>query len=213
MYTFDRMSQTIFYLIRHGETDWNVLKRLQGHEDIPLNAAGVKQAIALAQELQNVTFQAVYASPLSRAHETAKILNRERQHMIVTDPRLKEASYGTLEGLNREEYLEKIGAKLSERNVLHLLDKMSFKFDQTMESYLEVYSRVREFLDEVMGHHFGEQIAIVSHGGVIRSLIATLEKIDPLSIEVQNTGYVIFKVDQKQYTPIEYCRVNKERVV
>ena len=87
------------YLIRHGETDWNKQKRMQGQTDIPLNEYGRKLAHITAEAISDIDFDIVYSSPLIRAKETAEILTGGRNIHITTDERLKEISFGNDEGV------------------------------------------------------------------------------------------------------------------
>ena len=84
------------YLVRHGQTDWNLRRIAQGQTDIPLNATGIEQAEALRDKLQDYRFDICYASPLLRAAQTAKIVVNDRCS-IIFDNNLKERSFGELE--------------------------------------------------------------------------------------------------------------------
>jgi broad specificity phosphatase PhoE len=88
-----------FVLIRHGETDWNRGRRVQGREGAPLNAAGHEQSKALARQLWEAPFQAVYSSALPRAVETASYVAGPHGVSVVTDPRLNEIDHGEWEGV------------------------------------------------------------------------------------------------------------------
>ena len=88
------------YLVRHGETDWNIEKRFQGQRDIPLNERGLAQARASGQALSGLRFGAIFASPLHRACRTAEIIaGYTGGAPVVTDPLLIERSFGALEGM------------------------------------------------------------------------------------------------------------------
>lgn len=94
---------TTIVLVRHGETDWNLERRWQGHSDRPLNETGRAQARELAEALADEPFDAVYSSDLMRAHETARIV-AERMGLDVTAvPDLRETRFGSWEGLSDEE--------------------------------------------------------------------------------------------------------------
>ncbi len=94
----------LLYVARHGETDWNVQTRWQGHTDVPLNETGRAQARALAQALREVRLGGVVASDLARAHETARIVAAELGLAVAyVDPSLRERAFGLFEGLTREE--------------------------------------------------------------------------------------------------------------
>lgn len=87
------------YLIRHGETDYNKKKRLQGVTDIPLNAQGIELAEKTAEGLRNISFDRIYTSPLVRARRTAEIIRGDREVEIIETDGLKEISFGDYEGL------------------------------------------------------------------------------------------------------------------
>lgn len=88
----------LLYMIRHGETDQNKAKRLQGRSDIELNAYGRQLAQITAQALQDVEFDLIYTSPLKRARETAAILKGEREIPVIIEERIQEISFGEYEG-------------------------------------------------------------------------------------------------------------------
>ena len=87
-----------FYIFRHGQTDYNIEKRVQSFLDIPLNAQGIAQAQALAENLSNIKFDCIYSSTLSRALDTAKIVIGNRKIKIITEPGLRERNLGMLSG-------------------------------------------------------------------------------------------------------------------
>ncbi|MCM1307677.1 MAG: histidine phosphatase family protein [Butyrivibrio sp.] len=87
------------YVMRHGETDWNVQKRLQGRSDTELNDNGIRLAKVTAEALKGLRFDAIYSSPLKRAYKTAEIVRGERNIPITADERLLEISFGECEGL------------------------------------------------------------------------------------------------------------------
>ena len=92
-----------WYLVRHGETDWNLTERIQGQVDVPLNATGRRQVSHLAKRLTDLPLDAIYSSDLARTHETARIIAADRDIAIATDPDLREFSFGEWEGLTAEE--------------------------------------------------------------------------------------------------------------
>lgn len=109
------------YLIRHGETDWNILRRLQGHSDIPLNPNGIEQSRSIQSELQKINPTKIYSSDLVRAVDTAKISTEKLFHSspvqyetepIITTPNLREVYLGQAEGLTHDEIQQKFGIDL-----------------------------------------------------------------------------------------------------
>ena len=93
------------YLVRHGQTDLNRVRRYQGRIDVPLNETGIGQARQLAVRLSSEPFDAIYASPLARAHETARLIHDGRSIAIITSPELVEMDFGRLEGKTYQEII------------------------------------------------------------------------------------------------------------
>ena len=99
------LAKTFFYL-RHGETDWNREHRAQGHNDIPLNAAGIAQAHAACEPLARCAITTICASPLARARVTAEIVNQTLRRPLVVIDALKECGYGPYEGQVRGDWFK-----------------------------------------------------------------------------------------------------------
>ncbi|MDQ1588135.1 MAG: hypothetical protein QOJ77_1300 [Microbacteriaceae bacterium] len=144
-------------LVRHGETDWNLSRRIQGSSDIPLNETGREQARATGKALTRRRWDAIYASPLSRAVETARIISAEAG---LDDPRfvadVAERRYGDAEGLTGEEILARFpeGVAVPGR-----------------ESREQVVARALPALIDLAEAHLGESVIVVCHGGVIGALV------------------------------------------
>lgn len=88
----------LLYIIRHGETSWNQMRKIQGAIDIPLNESGIRLAKITGEKLADVSFDAAFSSPLQRAYKTAELVLGNRDISIETDERLQEISFGDLEG-------------------------------------------------------------------------------------------------------------------
>src|SRR5512143_229699 len=95
--------RTRICIIRHGETDWNVERRIQGHTDIPLNETGRAQALAMAFNAAHQRFDASYSSDLSRARETAQALAQREGHEVKLLPQLRERHFGLFQGMTAAE--------------------------------------------------------------------------------------------------------------
>ncbi len=184
------MRQCILHLIRHGQTSWNAENRLQGHVDIALNEEGLAEAELVAQEFANRPLSAIYASPLQRAHHTAQIINRSHQHPIKLYDGLKEATYGSMEGILVEEYRRKCAEIVPDFHQLTYRERLHFKIVEDAESYFEVYQRVRPVLDEIIQNHLGQEVVVVSHGGLMRAVIAMIAGANVKDVHIQNVGYL-----------------------
>src|SRR3989344_6985915 len=95
--------KTVIHLVRHGQTLWNEMHKLQGWSDIPLTAKGKEQAKEVANRLRGHTIHAIYSSTLSRARETAEEIARHHNLSVQTEDSFKEAGFGVFEGMTWEE--------------------------------------------------------------------------------------------------------------
>lgn len=86
------------YVVRHGQTEWNIMKKMQGSVDIPLNEKGIEQAYITKKNLENISIDIIFCSPLKRAMQTAEVINQDRNLEIIYDERLRERNYGEFEG-------------------------------------------------------------------------------------------------------------------
>jgi probable phosphoglycerate mutase len=139
---------TTLLLVRHAETDWNAERRWQGHADVPLNARGLEQAQMLAQQLAGQPVDAIYASDLSRARDTAAAVGARLGVDVVVDPDLREIDVGPIEGLTAEEARGFEGWH-----------------GEPKEAHAE---RVLRAVRRIAERHPGERVLVVTHGGSLR---------------------------------------------
>lgn len=158
----------VLYIARHGETDWNVAGRWQGHTDVPLNANGRAQALAVAVALRGHAFAGVVASDLTRAHETARIVAAELGLSVsYTDPDLRERRFGPFEGLTRDE----CAAYHPEEWRAWIVDKVAPGDGESQEELsLRVHAAVGRVAIHVATHE--APALVVTHGGSMRALLA-----------------------------------------
>lgn len=149
--------------IRHGQTDWNVEERFQGHLDIPLNHIGFNQAQALRSRLAAIPFDSAYSSPLRRALTTAQIIASDLP--VAVDPRLIEIHHGCWQGQTKRDIAERWPQEWERWN------SDPERFTPTDgETADGVRTRIRDFLDTMQGTN----ILCVSHGVVIQTLLSVL---------------------------------------
>lgn len=170
------MSKLKLYFVRHGETQYNIEKRMQGFCDSPLTDRGIQQAKAVGAGLASIDFEAVYASESQRVQDTAKFALGEKALLIKTDARLKEMNFGILESLLQEEIISEHG------NILEKIFSMSdinFKVPKG-ESFTDLLTRTKAAVDEIIATHKenGGNILIFSHGVTIGYLIMSLAKME-----------------------------------
>ena len=156
---------TTVYLARHGESDWNVERRWQGHADRPLTERGREQAARLAERLADVELDAIYASDLRRAWETAEAVARSRGIEVVRLPELREVDVGSWCGLTRDECAELYPDAFAR------WQGGGSGWDNG-ESYEDMGERIVAAIRRLAVEHAGGTILVVSHGGPIRAVHA-----------------------------------------
>lgn len=162
----------MIYLIRHGQTDWNVERKIQGQTDIPLNINGKQQAKDAAEEIANLKIDKIISSDLSRAKETAEIINKKVGAKITFDKRLREVNYGNYEGAQIDKFT----------------DEQWKIFNETPEkikgeSRQQVYDRVKSVIDEIKDD---ENVLVVTHGGSLRMMLYYANNKDSFDMDSYN---------------------------
>ena len=152
---------TEILLARHGETDWNLEHRVQGHTDTPLNATGLEQARALAEQLAREPLVAIYASDLVRARDTAAIVADGHGLEPELDPGLREKNFGSWEGLTDVAILKRFPDAVRGR----------WGDGETTEMVAE---RAIAVIDRIRALHPAGTVLVVSHGGPLRAILAHL---------------------------------------
>lgn len=148
----------MIYLIRHGQTDWNLEQKIQGNTDIPLNSKGKSDAEVTAKTISRLKIDKIISSDLRRAKETAEIINKHLGNRpLQLDKRLREISFGDLEGICVSDISSEVWEIFN-----YYPEKLK------VEKPESVYNRIKNFFDELDD---SEDILIVTHGGVLRMLM------------------------------------------
>lgn len=145
------------WIVRHGETEWNVNGRIQGWQDIALTSLGSEQAKQLAIILEGIPFRAIYSSDLKRAYDTAQYLAAHHPLSVIVEPLLRERCFGDGEGMERETMLQKFPRDIP-----------------NAESPNQVSNRAIQFLNIIAHQYTHGRILSVSHGGFIRTLLKSV---------------------------------------
>ena len=201
------------YLVRHGETDWNSIRKLQGQTDIPLNDFGKELAELTRDGLSDVDFDFIYASPLVRAIQTAEIIRADRELQIHTDDRLKEIHFGQCEGVIIPRYSDVTDCPIW---------KFEFDTDNYVpstggETFNDIYSRSSDFFKECILplENKCENVLIVGHGCFNRTLLNPILG-RPLKrfweIKLDNCAVSVIEVLNGKCTVIEECKKYYERI-
>ncbi|MDO8532247.1 MAG: histidine phosphatase family protein [Dehalococcoidia bacterium] len=168
----------LLYLVRHGQTDWNRLHRIQGHSDTPLNETGRAQAQALARTFAEKPLSAVYSSPLRRARDTAEAIARVHRSpdesgrhglSVRTLDELKELQVGALDGVTLTEMRERYGDFLARWR-----RDASVRLPGGGETLVELQARAWPAIQRIGQVHAGEQVAVVTHSFLMQVVISAV---------------------------------------
>ena len=184
-------------LIRHGETDWNDLGRIQGHLPVPLNARGMAQAEALASRLQNDSVAAIYSSDLLRARQTAEAIARISGQEIRLDKRLREWDLGMLSGMFRTD-AERDHPNIARIYRDYLVDEMI----PGGESIRQRYERITAAVSDIARRHPAQSVAVVSHGGPLGDCYhrAVGKKVEErIKIDLFNASINCIRIDNDRW--------------
>lgn len=207
---------TTIYIARHGETNWNVEGRIQGQTNSSLTEEGKRQARELGVRLNEISFDAVYSSDLTRARDTATLAIHERSLALKTTEALREKNQGRLEGRLRKEVEEELKESYGEaRERMTDKEKFNHRTVPDSETLEEVTSRFITFLREVSVAHPGKTVLIVTHGGVMGSFLVhlgfgTFNEIPPKAIK--NTAYIIIESDGIDFFLKETQGIEKKQI-
>ncbi len=185
-------------LIRHGQTDWNLAGRWQGHLDVALNETGLEQAHALADYLRGRPIRAVYSSDLMRAHATAAIIAEPLKLSVQDDPRWRELNLGVFQGLTTGE----ISAKYPDESRQFHENYLDYAVP-TGETRRAMQARAYAAYREIIAREAGPEIAVVSHGGAIRVLLLKLFGDAILHQSVHNTSISVIETDGETHRLID----------
>ena len=144
----------MIYLVRQGETDWNLFKKFNGVTDTLLNQTGIAQAKLQAENLRNVNFDACFCSPQTRARQTCEIIYKGP---IVFDDRLDEINLGEFEGMDE-----------TDTEAVKVAWQAIMSGDKGTESFKDFMKRNCDFCDMIMEDHKGENVLIVTTAGNVR---------------------------------------------
>ncbi len=198
------MARTLLCLVRHGETNWNIERRMQGQLDIALNARGRAQAQALAQELSGAHFDCIYSSDLGRAMNTVAPLAEKLGLPVRATPTLREKHDGVWQGLTHAE----VAALYPEDFARYKARRLDFEVEQG-ESLAHFAARARGALTEIARTHPGETVLIIAHAGVldIGCRLATAKPLDaPRELPVINGAPNWIAYEDGRWSLVDWAR-------
>jgi probable phosphoglycerate mutase len=178
---------TELILLRHGETDWNRELRFQGHVDVALNAIGLEQARRLAARLAGESAHGLYASDLMRAQQTAVPVAEQLGLAAVTEPQLREQSFGRVDGMSVDD--------IKAQHPQAWEGWLRFEEDYCMpegETTRQFHARVMEAVNRLSAAHPHKTLVVVTHGGVLDMVYRTARSLGlsgPRQSDIPNAGF------------------------
>ena len=145
----------MIYITRHGQTNWNVQKKVMGRCDEPLNETGINQAHETKEKLKDIDIDLIICSPLKRAKMTAEIINENRNIPIIYDNRIIERDFGEFEGLETKDF--------DFHGYWNYYKNEKYKSAENIE---EFFNRIYAFLEDINEKYANKNVLLVAHGGV-----------------------------------------------
>lgn len=201
-----------FYIVRHGETEWNVKGILQGQKDSPLTKQGIEQAKETGKALKKIKFDQIYSSDLLRAKRTAEIIVLEKKLAVQTSKLLRERMFGRFEGKKVTQMRRILKKQLAIRESLSNEMHFKYRLEPDFETEAESMARFLTFLRQTALVNFNKQILLVTHGGIMRILLVHLGFASDKELPwgcVSNSGYVIIKSDGTEFFIKQTKGINK----
>ncbi|RHO90752.1 histidine phosphatase family protein [Ruminococcus sp. AF41-9] len=163
----------LLYVLRHGVTRWNKLKKVQGTMDIPLAPEGIELAEKTGKALRDVPFDICFTSPLTRARQTAQCVLGDREIPVIEDKRIQEIDFGVLEGTQFKDAQGKIVSREME---IFFEDPLNFKRPENGENISDILKRTREFwIEKTTDPALADKTVLVSsHGCAVRALLQNI---------------------------------------
>ena len=163
------------YVLRHGKTSWNALRKVQGAADIPLAKEGIDLAEKVGENLKDVPFDLCFTSPLLRASQPAMLVlgRRAEQIPVISDKRIQEIDFGVLEGT---QFKDEEGNVISREMEVFFKDPQNFPRPENGENISDILKRTREFWEEKINDPSlqDKTILIASHGCAVRALLQNI---------------------------------------
>lgn len=192
---------TRIYLVRHGQTEWNKISKVQGRTDIELSETGVLQAKLLAKRLIREDIDIIYSSSLKRALRTAEIIAEYKECSIERSDTYQEICLGPWEGMTINEIKE----RYTEHYRVYREDPANFSLPGA-ETFMDLSERTYNSIAEIVEKNSGRNILVVSHGTAIKAAIIRI-----LGIDIKN--YTKFRIDNASVSVIGFYEDNPEKPV
>lgn len=159
------------YITRHGQTEWNILKKMQGWKNSNLTDKGIRDAIKLGERLKEIEFAKIYSSPSGRALDTSNYIKGNRKIEIETHKGLREMGFGSWEGMDKDRVLELYG-----KEHYNYWNRPHIYAPSDGETFQELFKRVESTLKFIIENCDDENILIVSHAITIKAMYYIIQK-------------------------------------
>ncbi|PIR62927.1 MAG: hypothetical protein COU65_00810 [Candidatus Pacebacteria bacterium CG10_big_fil_rev_8_21_14_0_10_42_12] len=203
---------TTFYIVRHGQSEGNINEDIVGTNP-PLTEVGIQQAKDLAELLSSITIDAVFASDLTRAKQTAEHIASTKGLEINEFPEIRERHFGRLEGLKSTDAWKEHRQSLDEYHQAPLADQLKWKVVDDMESLEDVLERVIPFFRKISETHKDKTILMVTHANVILSLLAHFAFVESLNQlpygSIKNTCYIKVQKEEDSFKIVDLFGISK----
>ena len=177
----------MLYITRHGQTEWNRLKKIMGRCDEPLNDNGIAQAYDVKKQIDQFDLDLIICSPLIRARQTADIINMDRHLPLLVDERIIERDFGEFDGLKKDEF-----------PYYDIWDYYKNEHYRQAENIQDFFSRVYAFLDDIKDNYMDQNVLLVCHGGVSMPVECYFNKQIPKG-HLSGTGLALRNCEVRSY--------------
>lgn len=183
------------FITRHGETQWNIEKRMQGWNDSPLTKKGIEDSKKLGERLSNVNFQCIYSSSSKRAFESSKYIIGNRNTEIILLDDLREIKHGNWQGLKHSKIEE-----LYKEEYFNFWNNPDLYENDTGEDFFQLFKRVESVMKMITRKHKEGNILVVSHGVVLKAIYTIVKKRSLKDLwqppHIKNTSLTIVEVKE-----------------
>ena len=207
----EKKQPTTFYIIRHGETEWNRQGLLQGQLNSPLSELGLNQAKALAEFFDSHDWDHIVCSDLGRALQTAEIIKDSSNKELITDPRLRERNLGIAQGLTTEGFSKKYPEEFEKFKGGS--PDVAIKGGESMR---ERFVRCIRCIEECCEKYCGQKVIIVTHGGVLDSVFRHITRIplnQPRTFSLFNASVNTVEVKEGAWSIVSWGHIEHLRAL
>ncbi len=208
----NRQGFCTFYIVRHGETQWNRAGILQGQKDSPLTEEALRAAAKRSKDFKKIDFADAFSSDLFRSQRTAEIIAAEHKLAVTTNKLIRERAFGEYDGMKITEFREKLREKIEYRESLSEKEQFSHKLRDDIESDEEIVTRLITFIRETAIAYPDKNVLVVAHGAIMRAFLIHLGFGNYQELAhgaISNLGYFVLESDGVEFFIKKTAGINK----